>query len=78
MTVEELIAELERLPEDLLVVLSADEEGNYFRPLAGIDANSTYRDGECSLAALTPELEAQGYTDEDVDEDGTPCVVLWP
>ena len=78
MTVGELIQKLQHEPADKLVVLSADEEGNRFHLLASVDGNSTYRDGDVHLMYLTVELARQGYTDEDVDITGTPCVVLWP
>jgi hypothetical protein len=36
--------------------------------------------GEVKYFALTPELEAEGFSDEDVAApgEGVPAVVLWP
>lgn len=79
MKVSELIVKLQDLKPDLLVVLSRDEEGNGFSPLADIDGeNSMYYDGEINLHHLTPGLESKGYTDEDVSDRGERVVVLWP
>lgn len=36
MTVSELIEELERMPQDLQVVMSQDEEGNGFSPFIDV------------------------------------------
>jgi len=42
MTVKELKAELENLPDDMEVILQKDSEGNGYSPLAGADVNSVY------------------------------------
>ena len=33
---------------------------------------------KCGYAELTPELERQGYGEDDIIEGGVRCVVLWP
>jgi hypothetical protein len=81
MTVAELIALLQDMPQDALVVQSSDAEGNNFSPTAeaGLGryaAETTWR-GDFGLYELTPEDEAKGYTDEDVP-DGPPAVCIWP
>lgn len=85
MTVGELIAALQDVPPDTLIVMSEDGEGNGFSPLDTVDtgssaytAESTWS-GEVGLRTLTPELVAEGYSDDDVaGPDAVPCVVLWP
>ena len=80
-TVKGLIKLLAGHDQDRIVVLSGDGEGNDFSPLdeaapAAYRAESSCR-GEIGLERLTPELEDQGYDDEDVI-DGVPALVLWP
>jgi len=77
-TVNELITELQELDGDLLVVVSQDEEGNGFNELVDIGVNNRYKDRQVGLDHLTPELEKQRFCEEDVMEDGVPCIVLWP
>jgi hypothetical protein len=81
-TVRELIATLSGCDPDLPVILSRDEEGNGYRPLADVSTgNNSFDpgwDGDMHLLHLTPELEAEGYGEEDVDPDGVPCIVLYP
>ncbi len=78
MTVGELIKELENFDSDRLVVLSKDQEGNGFSHYLSFSEYAYDRDEwEIGLECLTPELEEQGYSDEDVI-DGEPCVVIWP
>jgi hypothetical protein len=81
MTVAELIEALKEMPQTALVVLSSDAEGNSHSPVARImigryEAESAYR-GTIGLYELTEDLEAEGYTDEDV-VNGPPAVCLWP
>lgn len=86
MTVGELIAFLEGLDKDVLVVLQSDAEGNGYSPLAGVDGykNVYVEDsswsGRVRIAELDADLEELGYTEDDVydGEDGQPCAVLWP
>jgi hypothetical protein len=79
MNVAELIEILKEEDPMALVVLSRDPEGNGFNECRGFSTDCYDPDGrELGLAELTPELKAKGYTDEDVLEDGVPCVTLWP
>ena len=80
MTVKELIERLQTLDQDKLVVLSRDEEGNGYSSLAQVDDNFKYNDWdkEIGISVLTPDMERQGYTEEDVAETGEECVVLYP
>lgn len=79
MKVKELIELLSAEFPDDEVVLAIDEEGNGFSSVNGI--SKSVFDGEyIYLRELTPELETQGFTEEDMytGEDGKKCVVLWP
>ena len=77
MNVKELKALLRNLDDDTLVVLSSDAEGNQYSKLVQVDLMQY--DGESvGLNELTPEAKAQGYTEEDVMENGTHAVVLYP
>lgn len=82
MTVAELIAELQKLPADALVIIQKDAEGNAHSPLAGLwdgayVAHTTWS-GEMGLWELTDEDREQGYTEEDVVDDGVRAVALYP
>jgi hypothetical protein len=79
MRIKELIKILQTMDQERIVVMSADSEGNSYAPLRNIDDNSVYvaEDHEIGLEKLTPELEKQHYSEEDVRE-GEPCVVFWP
>ena len=82
MNVKELIEVLKQEDSNRLVVMSKDGEGNYFSPLAeattsAYRADSTWN-GEIGLEELTEEEINQGYSEEDVIDDGVPALVLWP
>ena len=82
MTVGELREQLIGVHESTLVVQSKDSEGNSFSPTAEIGhsmyrAESSYY-GDIGLKRLTPDLEKQGFTEEDVMKDGVSAIVLWP
>ncbi len=42
MTVGELKLKLEELPEDMVIILQKDSEGNGYSPLSGADADAVY------------------------------------
>ena len=78
-TVKELISTLERLDGNAIVILAKDEEGNAFKPLSAVNEMGYAPEDEfVYFRAITPELRAHGYTDEDVRKDAIPAVVLWP
>lgn len=82
MTVTELIALLQKEDGNRIVVMSKDGEGNGFSLLGDV-ATSSCRVGrrwdvEIGLEELTPEYVRRGYGEEDVLENGTPALVLWP
>ena len=71
MKVRELIEMLEKLDDDVMVVMSRDSEGNGFSPIADVDASHytafNTHSGEC----LHPD-DVADYPDAE------PCVCLWP
>jgi hypothetical protein len=81
-TVRQMIAALQREDPDAIVVMAKDSEGNSYSPYrqlwAGVyQAESTW-DGIVGFPALTDELRAEGYTEEDILPDGVPAVILSP
>lgn len=81
MTVAELIKELKKQPQDAMVVMSRDSEGNSYSPLADLGQGryeeETSWSGQLGIVELTEEYIKQGYTEEDV-LDGPIVVALWP
>jgi len=82
MTVAELIEALKGLDPGREVVMSSDGEGNNHSPLDGFStcgylADTTWS-GETGIEELTPELRAQGYSEDDMLEGAVPAVCLWP
>lgn len=86
MTVKEFIALLAECDPDDIIVMASDAEGNAYNYFDGSINTHDYNyinhkyDGEIKLRKLTPELVERGYSEEDTDinQNGTPCVVLWP
>lgn len=75
MTVKELKALLAQLPEEALVVLARDAEGNGFSPVGGSTAAARY------VPASRPWQMGTLYTPGDPlfeARQGRPAVVLWP
>lgn len=60
-----LRAALDGLPDDMLVVLAKDSEGNRYSPLADAELGRSYQ----------PDTTWSG---ELVTEGGEVCVLLWP
>lgn len=86
LTIKELKAQLADLPDDMLVILQKDAEGNGYSPLEDVDGyNNVYVpdstwSGDCHLKVLTAELKAAGYGPDDVYDgnDAQDCVILCP
>jgi len=83
MKVKELIKMLESENQEAIVIMSSDGEGNSFSPLADFGNTDTYKadstySGEMGFSKLTPELEKEGYGEEDILEDGVPAIVFYP
>jgi len=80
---------LEGLPDDMMVVLSSDGEGNSFSPLSGYwdegyyIPDSTWSGDVRSLEDMEDEHDEDYYDDEDqpefkLPEDAQKVLVLWP
>lgn len=88
MIVRELVERLSALNQDAIVVVSSDPEGNSLQELSSVWYNDDFgvvHDGCCGFdivlrGPLTPELEAQGYREDDLwgGDDVEAGVVLWP
>jgi len=77
MKVKELIEQLQKLPQDIDVLLSSDEEGNSFNVYSGDTSVGVFdpEGGEWSAFTCKENWES--------DKDGAPypgdnAVVLWP
>jgi hypothetical protein len=75
MIVRELIEQLKKLPQDDLVVLTSDSEGNYYNTLYKI-YTGFFREGEFADNEDV-EWRLEEYED-DFLETSIPCVVLAP
>lgn len=74
MTVARLRAAMANLPDDLLVFLASDEEGNDFHRLADVEISKYYEsDGE--IQTVHPD-DFNEFEDE--DDPLRDAVVLWP
>ena len=77
MQVKDLVVELQKLPQNLEVLLSSDAEGNDFNSFSG-----DFTIG-CKVASESP-WERGFITEEDWGEEhegvypGNDCVVMWP
>lgn len=78
MTSKQLAEILLKNPDDI-VVTASDPEGNSFSEVHDVSLcyNFDKQDQVIGYRELTPQLEAQGYCEEDVLE-GVKCVVIWP
>jgi hypothetical protein len=83
MKIKELIKYLQDFNEpERRVILQKDAEGNGYSPLYGCELSGYVEENSYSgytcLEELTPEDIAQGYTEEDVEEDCEKVLVLYP
>lgn len=69
MTVKQLIAQLSELPQESIVIMASDGEGNNYTPLADIQ-EAVYR----ADSTWSGEL----VSDEDPEKEDKKAVVLWP
>lgn len=77
LTVKELIEELKKLPQDLPIMLSSDDEGNDYRELYCTPTLATVDDdGHVSFADMVYDNNIQNYVDVDVDESNANVVIL--
>jgi hypothetical protein len=83
MLVKELKEILNNADDNDLVVLSHDEDGGggysplYSTELCSYDLNNSC-ENEIGIRELTPELIEEGYTEDDLIEDGVNAIVLYP
>lgn len=77
MKVRELIKILEDQNPEMVVVIQADDEGNSYNSLdywrTGLFNED---DSEVGPLELTEKLINQGFTEEDMIEDGKPAIIL--
>lgn len=82
MNVKELIEMLSGFEPDRIVVMAGDAEGNSYSLMHGAWTGryraETTGYGDVGLEGLDEELMAQGYSEEDVMQDGEPALVLTP
>jgi len=82
MNVGELKEMLSDFPDETIIILQKDGEGNGFSPLSDIYEGAYVPDstwsGEVMLLKLTDELIKEGFTEEDVADDGQHAVIFCP
>ena len=86
MKVKELIEKLKLEDEDAEVILSADEEGNYYSPLEGTlefgkgyyIPNNTWSGEFLNQEYINDENELEGEIYENNKDIAQKCIVLFP
>jgi hypothetical protein len=81
MTVEELIAELRGCPQDAIVILAADSEGNAFSPLhEDYEGNGFWHPYDLGAGEFhgAHEIGDPDYDYEGPGSEGQPAICLWP
>jgi len=84
MTVKELIAELQLMPQDSIVILQKDAEGNGYSPLSCVDPDAVYEaDSTWSGDVYSTNWSAEDACMErdewqEFKSSTPPCVVLAP
>jgi hypothetical protein len=84
LTVGDIKKAISDLDDSLIVVLSKDEEGNSYSPLAVFSTDYNYTPiqtwrGFVALKELTEDDIKMGYCEDDLaGEDSVPCLTLWP
>nr|DAE68753.1 MAG TPA: hypothetical protein [Caudoviricetes sp.] len=86
MKVKELIEKLKLEDENAEVILSADEEGNYYSPLEGTLGfgkgyyipNNTWSGQFLNQEYIDDENELEGETYENNKDIAQKCIVLFP
>jgi hypothetical protein len=64
---------------DREVICSKDGEGNGYSPFYEFATGAWNEEwNEVGVDELTDELRSQGFTDDDVMEDGVPAIVIYP
>lgn len=81
MKVKELRKILKNYPDDMIIVMSSDPEGNSFSPLFDTSVNMYLAEGVWygSIYVMNGDIGTLGYTEEDrAPEEAVPALVLWP
>ena len=83
MKVADLILILQNCDPTDEIVVSKDAEGNQFSLMHTLSVDHRYSgtkkwDVNIGYRKLTEDLIELGFTDEDIIEHGTNCVVIWP
>ena len=81
MKIKQLKGILNKYDDNLEVVISSDGEGNSYDILRSIEKGTFEKedyDIRIGLEKLTPELAEQGYSEDDVLTNGSPCLILYP
>ena len=83
MNVGELRKALEGLPDDLLVIMAKDGEGNDYSPLSSLDSTYTYLadstwSGEVNSAEHCFDEDPECDHSDCLFSQGVPCLILDP
>lgn len=80
MTVAELIELLKPMPQNSIVIIQSDAEGNGYSPLSEVGEDNYVADSTWSghMADDEREEEDEDEFEEDNSEEFVPCVVLVP
>lgn len=77
MTVGQLRAALKDVPDDVIVVMDSDAEGNNHSPLAQVDLDHRY-DGSPYDGEVFDTTDSYWTTEDSIPADAVPCVLLTP
>ena len=78
MTVGELKKQLEKVDDNFIIVMSGDEEGNNFSPLADFSDCQYTPDSTWSGTIKTPGSTADPSEDWDSEYNKVNAICLWP
>ena len=78
MKVHELIAQLQKLPQDLAVLMSRDEEGNGFRMFSGDISVGVGQPGDDGYDFTSRENWEEEPEEYDGPYPGDNSILLWP
>lgn len=79
MTKNQLIAKLNKIDGNPIIILASDSEGNHYDELDLVyDDGLSFLEGQLGIPKLTKELRDEGYEEEDVIHGGKRAIVLYP
>ncbi len=78
MTVKKLKEIIKNMDDDVIIIMSRDEDGNGYAPLSEVDTEFLWseEDRDIGFGKLTDDLIKEGYGEEDIIK-GKPALVLW-